>query len=65
MEHQQQEVAEVVVVLGIQVQLLEDQVVVEEVLKQLLTQQQTQEQLILVVEVELVIGAVVEMVVAD
>ena len=56
MEHQQQEVAEVVVVLGIQVQLLEDQVVVEEVLKQLLTQQQTQEQLILVVEVELVIG---------
>ena len=51
-------------VLGIQVQLLEDKVV-EEVLKQLLTQQQTQEQLILVVEVELVIGAVVEMVVAD
>ena len=53
---------EEVVVLGIQVQLLEDQVVVEEVFKQLLTQQQTQEQLILVVEVELVIGVVVEMV---
>ena len=54
---------EEVVVLGIQVQLLEDQVVVEEVSKQLLTQQQTQEQLILVVEVELVIGVVVETVV--
>ena len=50
-------------VLGIQVQLLEDQVVVVEVLKQLLTQQQTQEQLILVVEVELVIGVVLETVV--